>query len=423
VLRLISRLNLGGPAKHVAWLMQGMDRERFDQLLAAGRVARGEDDLGPALAARGLAWEDLPALGRALHPVRDLAALGRVLGLMIRHRPHIVATHTAKAGFLGRAALILYRPCARLRGWPVPRAVHTFHGHTFHGYWGPVRGRVFLGLERLLARLATWRIVAISPRQRREICHTYRVGRPEQFRVVPLGIDLEPFASPEEGRRRFRAELGAGEGEVLVGAVGRVAPVKNYGLFLEAAAELRARRPELFARCRFVVVGGGPAAEMEALAARVRELGLEGKALLAGGRADPEAFFPGLDALMLTSVNEGTPVSILEGGACGLPVAATAVGGVPDILGPEVRAGEGFAVRERGLTAASRDAAGLARGLAWLLDHPAEARRLGESLRDYVRSVHTTQRLCRDIAALYEEAAGRPPRLSPAPSARPGPGS
>jgi glycosyltransferase involved in cell wall biosynthesis len=405
VLRLISRLNLGGPAKHVAWLMRGMDPERFDQLLAAGRVQPGEDDLGPELAARGMAWEDVPALGRAIHPVRDAASLARVLGLLVRHRPHILATHTAKAGFVGRAALILYRPYARLRGWPVPRAVHTFHGHTFHGYWGPVRGRVFLGLERLLAR-ATWRIVAISPAQRREICHTYRVGAPERFRVVPLGIDLEPFASPEAGRRRFRAELGAGQGEVLVGAVGRLAPVKNYGLLLEAAAELKARRPELFARCRFVIVGGGPPEETAALAARAEELGLEGRLVLAGGRTDPEAFFPGLDVLMLTSLNEGTPVSILEGGACGLPVAATAVGGVPDILGPEVRAGEGFAVRERGLTAASRDAAGLARGLAWLLDHPAEARRLGEGLRDYVRARHSTERLCRDIAALYQEAEG-----------------
>ena len=403
VLRLITRLNVGGPAKHVAWLMTGLDPERFRQTLVTGRVQPGEDDMGPWLEQAGVDYRVLPGLGRAINPLADLGALARVLGLLVRQRPHILATHTSKAGFLGRAALLLYRPYARLRGWPRTRAVHTFHGHTFHGYFGPWKTRLFLALERFLAHRATWRIVVISPRQLQEIHRRYRVGRRRQFVLVPLGIDLEPFRDSEAGRRRFRSQLGLDPEQVLVGAVGRVAPVKNYPLFLETAARLKKERPQLYRRCRFVLVGGGPPAEMDRLQELARELDIADQVILAGNRDDPENFFPGLDVLMITSTNEGTPVSILEGGACGLPVLATAVGGVPDLLGEVSEEQEGgFCLRRRGLSASSGDAAGLAAGLAWLLDHSSRAAALGASLRDYVHRRHDKARLVRDIAALYQ---------------------
>ena len=251
VLRLIARLNVGGPAKHVAWLMTGLDRTRFEQTLASGQVPEFEHDLGPWINEQGVEYILLPDLGREINPKSDLACLYQVFRLLMKERPHILATHTSKAGFLGRAALLLYRPVAWFTGRPIPRAVHTFHGHTFHGYFSPAKTRLFLGIERFLAQFATWRIVTISPRQYEEIHHTYGVGRAGQVRVVPLGIDLGPFREPALGREAFRRELGAGPEDFLVGAVGRVAPVKNYGLFLETAAELRAVRPNLFARAAF----------------------------------------------------------------------------------------------------------------------------------------------------------------------------
>lgn len=405
VLRLIARLNVGGPAKHAAWLMRGLDPARFEQTLAAGPVPAGEDDMGPWLREQGVDYLIIPSLGRAVNPVADLRGLFHILGLLAKTRPHILATHTSKAGFLGRTALLLYRPYARLRGRPVPQAVHTFHGHTFHGYFGPLTGRLFLGLERFLARWATWRIVVISPRQLEEIHQTFGVGRREQFVLTPLGIDLAPFADPGPGRKAFRAELGAGENDILVGAVGRVAPVKNYGLFVEVAARLKQSRPELYARCRFLLIGGGPAEEMAALRERAQALGVAQRVVFMGSRPDPEAFSPGLDALLLTSVNEGTPVAILEGGACGLPVTATEVGGTPDLLGQaEETDPRGFTLRGRGITAPSGDAPALAAGLAHLLDHPDLAARLGGALREYVHARHDKARLVRDIAALYEQA-------------------
>jgi len=405
VLNLIARLNVGGPAKHVGWLMAGLDSARFDQHLASGRLSPGEDDMGPWLEAQGISWEHIPTLSRAIRPLADLKALFAVLGLMRRHRPHILATHTAKAGFLGRLALMLYRPWAWLRGWPSCRAVHTFHGHVFHGYFGRFKTRVFLFLERFLAKRATWRIVAISPAQKEEILGRFKVGREEQYVVMPLGIDLDMYRDPD-GRRRFRAELAAQEDELLVGAVGRVAPVKNYGLFLEAAARLRRLAPELYQLARWVLIGGGAQGEMAWLEAQAKALGLAGKVVFAGNRGDPECFFQGLDALMLTSVNEGTPMAILEGGAAGLPVLATRVGGVPDLLGAvQGLAASGVERRERGLTAASGDAESLARGLALLLSDAKLRLELGGQLRDFVRAGYGKQRLCRDIAALYEQAA------------------
>ncbi|MFZ5587873.1 MAG: glycosyltransferase [Thermodesulfobacteriota bacterium] len=405
VLRLIARLNVGGPARHVASLMTGLDAADFAQTLVAGRVQAGEDDLAPALRAAGVDYLELPSLGRALHPLRDLVSLWMVLRLMLRLRPHVVDTHTAKAGAVGRTALMLYRPLARLTGRPLPKAIHTFHGHTFAGYFGPLATRLFLAIERFLAKNATWRIVAISPAMRRELCELYGVGRPEQFVLLPLGIPLEPFDNPAPARAAFRAALGVAEGETLIGAVGRVAAIKNYGLLLATAAALQAARPELYARARFAVIGGGDPADLAALRAQAQDLGVAERLLLVGNQADPAGFMPGLDALCLTSLNEGTPMAILEAGACGVPVVATAVGGVPDLLGEVAEeTPEGYARRGRGLTARSGDAAGLCAALARLMDDAALAAGLGAALLEHVRAHYDQARLIADTAALYRAA-------------------
>ncbi len=404
VLRIITRLNVGGPAKHVAWLMAGLDPGRFEQRLLAGGVQAGEDDLGPWVRAQGVDYDRVAGLGRSLNPLRDLRCLAALWRQMVRFRPHLVATHMAKAGFLGRLALLLYRPWARLRGWPRPRVVHTFHGHTFHSYWGPLAGALFLRLERMLARRATWRIVAISPGQKREIQEHYGVGRPEQFRLIPLGIDLSLFQDPAAGRRRFRQEMQAGQEEILIGAVGRLAPVKNYPLLIDTAAALRSAHPRLFQHCRFLIIGGGSARQIGELNRQAAEAGLGERLRLLGNRDDPQDFFPGLDLLLLTSHNEGTPVAILEGGACGLPVVATEVGGVADLLGAEAaRQPPCFTIRQRGLSAPSGQAAALAAALAHLMDHRGQAAELGRSLRDYVMAHHGKERLIQDIDALYRE--------------------
>lgn len=407
ILRIIARLNVGGPAKHVTWLMRGLDPTRFQQRLLTGQVQAGEDDLSGWVRGQGVDFHEIPGLGRSLHPVHDRAALAAIRAELAAFKPHIVATHASKAGFLGRLAVMLHRGKARRRGWPVPKVVHTFHGHTFHSYFGPLAGRFFLGLERFMAARATDRIVVISPRQLAEIRDEFRVGRAGQFALVPLGIDLDPFRHPEEGRQRFRSELGIDPGQTLIGAVGRVAPVKNYPLMVQTAAHLKQGRPDLWSRVRLVLIGGGDSGQLEALRRLASEAGVDDRFTLLGNRPDPENFFPGLDILLLTSLNEGTPVSILEGGAVGLPVAATAVGGVADLLGGAVAEDQtGFTRRERGLTAPSGDAAALAAALGWLLDNGSQAQDLGAACKDYVWAGHDKSRLVADLSNLYRDLMG-----------------
>lgn len=403
VLRLIARLNLGGPAKHVTWLLQEMDPAVFRQTLVCGRVEPGEDDMTPLIRAAGVEPIVVPTLGRSLHPVRDAESFLACLRILVRTKPDLVHTHTSKAGFVGRAATFIYNLGRRLTFHRPVRVVHTFHGHTFHSYFGRLQGGLFLEIERLLARVATDRIVAISRRQYDEIHLTYGVGRPGQVVVISLGVDTSLWDHPASGRESWRRRFGFQEDEIVIGGVGRVAPVKNYGLMVDTAAALREIAPGHFARCRFVLIGGGPPDMMDALAGRAKEAGLADRISFLGPQTDPENFFSGLDLILLTSDNEGTPLSLIEGLAAGRPVVATAVGGVPDVVGPALVAGDAFTIHERGLLAAPRDATGLARALAWLVDHPDLAARLGALGRRHVRLTYDKSRLAAGLGRLYQE--------------------
>ena len=378
VLRIIARLNVGGPARHVVWLAEGMAREGVETLLVTGVVPPGEDDMSGFAAAHGVTPHLIPSMSRELSP-RDVVAIWKLWRLMVRFRPDVVHTHTAKAGAVGRIAGLLYRAVSRGRSV----FVHTFHGHVFHGYYSPTKTRMFLTIERALARWNTHRIVVLSEQQRREIHETYRIGRAEQFVVIPLGIAPHPaFGHPLPAER--------GEGSFVVGIVGRIAPIKNHDMFLRVAERLRGE-------ARFVVYGDG--AERARLEQRAR-----GVAEFAGTR-DAAEIYAAIDVLALTSRNEGTPLAIIEAMAAGVPVVATAVGGVVDLLGDVEETRDGFEIRERGITAASDDDAGFAAGLRFLLnDVPLRVRLAGRG-RAWVEKTHTKERLLADIIALYRESA------------------
>jgi glycosyltransferase involved in cell wall biosynthesis len=260
----------------------------------------------------------VPSLGRKISLLNDLGTVWRLYRLMRRYRPDIVHTHTAKAGFVGRLAAWLAR---------VPVRVHTFHGHVFHGYFGPFKTRLFLWLEKLSARL-TSRIVTISPRLREELAYTYHIAIPGKIQVMPLGLDLEPLAEPvpEEQLTEFRAVYGLPADTSLVGIVGRLVPIKNHELFLEMARII----VEQAENVHFVIVGDGE--RRAALERQVRAMGLEEHVSFTGWIQDLRPLLRALNVLVLSSDNEGTPVSVIEALTVGIPVVATAVGGVPDVL-------------------------------------------------------------------------------------------
>jgi glycosyltransferase involved in cell wall biosynthesis len=402
VLRIIARLNVGGPARHVVWLTAGMKPDGYDTLLVTGVVPPGEDDMSYVATQAGVTPLILAEMSREISP-KDAITVWKLFRLMLRHRPNLVHTHTAKAGTVGRMAGLMYKwltPGA-LIGRPRPcRFVHTYHGHVFHSYYGPAKTRLFLTIERMLARLITDRIVVITEQQRCEISETFRVGKADQFAVIPLGIDLDLYADWQPRREQFRQELQADADTILIGIVGRLTEIKNHELFLQAAAQLR-KSPR--SKVKFLVIGDGHLRPQ--LERQVEEFGLRDHVLFLGSRNDPENFYPGLDVLALTSRNEGTPLSVIEAMANARPVVATLVGGVSDLLGERVsETGEGrFAVHERGIGVANSDAESFSQALAYLVANETLRRDLGRQGQAFVLKNYAKERLLADLSALYGE--------------------
>ena len=405
VLRIIARLNVGGPARHVVWLTAGLKQDGYDTLLVAGVVPPGEDDMSYVAEQAGVAPLILPHMSREISP-QDALTVWKLFRLMLREKPNLVHTHTAKAGTVGRVAGFMYRwlTPATLIGRPRQcRLVHTYHGHVFHSYYGSTRTRLFLAIEKMLARLATDRVVVITEQQRREINEDFRVGKASQFVVIPLGIDLDVYANWQKRRGEFRRELSVREDEILVGIVGRLTEIKNHELFLQVAAHFkRSAQTSAHTGIKFVIIGDGHLRSM--LENQVDVLGLRDDVLFLGSRNDPENFYPALDVVALTSLNEGTPLSIIEGMANARPVVATMVGGVGDLLGEKVSdaSGQRFAIHERGLTVASGDEEGFSQALAYLIANESLRADLGQRGRDFVLKNYAKERLLADISALYQ---------------------
>jgi len=401
VVRIIDRLNAGGPAKHVVWLTSGLAAAQVQTRLITGSCARGETDMSYLAHAAGIEPVSIPDMSREIS-LRDLGVILRLIRELFRFRPDIVHTHKSKAGTGGRLAALAYKwltPSAlRLRPRPC-KVVHTYHGHIFHGYYGRAKTAIFLSIERLLARLATDCIIVISESQRREICERFGVGRPEQFRVIPLGLDLQELS--RKTQPRFRKELGVADDELLIGAVGRLTEVKNHIMLLASAAELLRSGT----RVRLVIIGDGhlrPQLEQHA-----RELGICEQVIFTGFRHDVLGLYPALDIVALTSLNEGTPLTLIEAMAWGRPLAATEVGGVPDLLGARQFAQEGFCVWDHGVSAPSRGVAQFSLALRFLVEHPNLRAEMGTRGRAFAEKNFSRERLLRDIARLYRELSGK----------------
>ncbi len=407
IVRVIARLNVGGPAKHVIWLTQGLQSGGWNSLLVAGTVPPGEEDMGYFAAESGVAPLFVPQMSREIS-LKDAVTVWKLYRLFRREQPDIVHTHTAKAGTVGRLAGILYRwlTPGTLLGRPRPcRFVHTYHGHIFHSYYGPVKTRVFLTIEKILARLATDRIVVISEQQLQEINQEFAVGRARQFAVIPLGLDLAVYARWQERRETFRKELDADANEILVGIVGRLTEIKNHELFLQAAAlfkEQFASAP-VAARVRFIVIGDGHLRQQ--LEQQTQTQGLSNVVTFVGSRRDPENFYPALDIVALTSRNEGTPLTLIEAMANARPVISTAVGGVRDLLGQPLSDEDtgAFVVCERGVRIRPGDARGFAAGLAHLAGNESLRREIGERGLQFVLAHYSKERLLSDIKSLYAD--------------------
>ncbi|HEV2829697.1 MAG TPA: glycosyltransferase [Pyrinomonadaceae bacterium] len=408
IVRVIARLNVGGPAKHVVWLTRGLQTAGYESLLVAGIVPPGEEDMSYFATEMGVAPLFVSEMSREIS-LKDAVTIWKLFRLFVRERPDIVHTHTAKAGTVGRVAGLLYlwlTPSIFLGRRRECRFVHTYHGHIFHSYYGELKTRVFLSVEKILARLVTDRIVVLSQQQRHEINKRFGVGRAAQFSVIPLGLDLNVFSNWKERGQAFRDELGLKAGDIAVGIVGRLTDIKNHELFLRAAALFKSEFSQPGVRVRFVIVGDGGL--RNTLERRSASLGLDRDMVFTGSRRDLEEVYPALDIVALTSRNEGTPLTLIEAMANARAVIATAVGGVVDLLGEPIsaEANQPLKLRERGISVSSDDAEAFAAGMRRLIEDPTLRRETGARGLHFVTAHYSKERLLRDIGELYAELLG-----------------
>jgi glycosyltransferase involved in cell wall biosynthesis len=384
VLRVIARLNMGGPALHVAYLSSGLRSRGYETTLVAGSLALGEESMASVAGELGVPVVTVPELHREISPLRDLRAVYHLADLIRRQRPHILHTHTAKAGAIGRLAAMLAgdaRP---------PIVVHTFHGHVLRGYFDPVRSTFFRLLERSLARRTT-ALVAVSPEVRDDLVGLGVAPR-EKFTVIRLGIELdERVGSGRNGLGpETRRVLGVAETRFVVGWIGRMTGVKRTDDVLLAVRGLRERGVDAV----LCMVGDGP--DRDSVEQRAHDLDIVRHCLFVGYQDEVAPYYAAFDALILPSANEGTPVSAIEALAGGRPVVATRVGGVPDVVRDGV---DGFLVEPGDVDA-------MADRLAELAGDSELRARMGAAGRERVLERYSVERLLDDTDRLYRELLG-----------------
>lgn len=395
VLRVIARLNVGGPALHVAYLTAGLAERGYDTTLVAGTLGRGEESMEFVAEARGVSIQVIEELHRNITPFRDVRAVLRLAELIRREQPTILHTHTAKAGAVGRVAALLAgsaRP---------PIVVHTFHGHVLRGYFNSVITFGFRALERLLARMTT-KLIAVSPEVRDDLVRL-GVAPASKFVVIRLGIDLDQRVGDDaHARAETRRVLGLTGDPFVVGWVGRMTAVKRTDLVVRTLRALVDRGVD----ARLVLVGDGP--DRDGLERLAHDLGVIKRCLFLGYQEEVARFYDAIDVLVLPSINEGTPVSVIESLAARRPAVATRVGGVPDVVRDGVD----------GLLVDTDDADAFADRLAELARDPERRAQMGEAGRVRVIERYAVGRLVDDVDRLYrdllaERGRQQPPITSP----------
>lgn len=388
IARVIARLNVGGPAIQAILMTDAFQRKGYRALLFTGQIPPSEGSMEYLARERGVDPIKISSMSRTISFLGDLRSLWRLIRIFRNERPLVVHTHTAKAGTLGRLA-----------AWAtgVPVRVHTFHGHVFDGYFSPGLTRIFLAVERFLGR-RTDCIIAVSESQRKELSETYRIAPPDKVTTISLGFDLERFLAVNGHEGSLRASVGCDSQAALVGWVGRMTAIKAPDLFLESAARIH----RVSASTRFVMVGDGDL--RQDCEARIRQAGLQDKVVLTGWKRDLSPVYADLDLLLLTSINEGTPLALLEAMASGRPFIATDVGGVRDLMSGRAQKEEGRERFDNGILV-PRDASRIAEATQYLLQRPELRKEMGRAGREFVRTRYSHNRLAAELEQLYLQLA------------------
>ncbi len=379
VLRIINRFNIGGPTYNATFLTRFISDE-YETLLIGGLPEKDEKDSLHILEHYGVKAELIPSMQRIPNFRSDRKAYKELKKIIRDFQPDIVHTHAAKAGALGRKAAFACK---------VPVVVHTFHGHVFHSYFSAWKTSIFKFIERRLAKKSTG-IIAISPIQKEELWKEHRVCPADKIKVIPLGFDLTRFHEARKTQREIsRSQWNLSEDEVAVAIVGRLVPIKNHSLFLSVIEQLCERK----IKARFFIVGDGSEKEILLEKAKVLTESFGVEITFTSWIKDIAHFNAGMDVICLTSDNEGTPVSLIEAQASGVPIVSTDVGGVRDI----VSEGEtGFVVPKKNVTAFEEK-------LSFLIKNKNIREKMSQNGWSYVQTKFSYQRLVKDMEEYYSE--------------------
>ena len=386
VLRILNRLIVGGPLLNASYLTKYMEPE-FETMLVVGEKESHEKDASYFTDQLGIKPVFVPEMGRSISPLKDYGAYKKIKQLIREFKPDIVHTHAAKPGAIGRMAAAAMK---------VPVIVHTYHGHVFHSYFSSAKTKAFIGIERYLGKKSS-AIIAISEQQHKELVTDFRIAPADKFRIVPLGLDLDKFASGnDEKRKSFRSSYGIPGDTIVITITGRMVPVKNHELFLQGIQYLLQHSAK---KVKAFIVGDGET--RAAMEAKARELGIgfstekddlhNQPLVFTSWRSDIDVINAGSDIITLTSFNEGTPVSLIEAHAAGKPVVSTRVGGIEAVVEEKVT----------GLLSDINDVQGYSDNLLQLVNNDIQRVQFGEVAAAKVKEKYSYQRLVGDMKRLY----------------------
>ncbi len=395
VLRILNRLIIGGPSKNAVYLSRYMQPD-FETLLVIGGKEEHEQDADFLAKSHGIDPYCIPEMRRPISPATDYKAYQKLKKLIKDFKPDIVHTHAAKSGALGRIAA---------KNSKVPVIVHTFHGHVFHSYFSPMKTNLFIRAERYLAGL-TDSIVAISDVQKKELYSDFKIALPDKFSVIPLGLDLDSFVQDQEFKRnQFRTEFGLDDDTIAIGIIGRLVPIKNHTLFLRG---LKKVLESTSVKVKAFIIGDGDSREM--IRKQASEFGIlfsgpldkehSHPLVFTSWRTDIDIICAGLDIVALTSLNEGTPVSLIEAQAAGKPIVSTRVGGITDVV----------LENKTALLSGVDDIDGFADNLLRLVNDAELRNSFSNAGRDFVMEKFSYRRLVNDMNRLYAELLDRKKR-------------
>ena len=388
VLRIINRFNLGGPTYNVAYLTKFMAPE-FETLLVGGMKDETEDSSLFITEKLGLKPKMIGSMQREINLANDLKAYKELKKIIVDFKPDIVHTHASKAGTLGRLAAYHAN---------VPIIVHTFHGHVFHSYFGNLKTNFYKAIERYLAKRTSC-IVAISEKQKQELAVDHKIAKPQKFRVIPLGFDLSRFvANQQDKRNSFRNQFKLDNETVAIGIIGRLVPIKNHELFLRSFEYVLDNTTQ---KVKAFIIGDGELYKQLKLAATRIGLGYNEKdkyhflkhLFFTSWMHDVDVAYAGLDVVALTSLNEGTPVSLIEAQAAGKPVVSTNVGGIKNIIEH----------KKTGFLHEVADEEGFKNSLLNLVTNQPLREKMGKEGREDILEKYSYNRLVKDMGELYKD--------------------